>query len=900
MRSSHPAGSSRGRSADHAINFNPMKTSIFHNVIHFFSPAAPLSLKTPSDHRGIARQKKQNMIVTSWKSLAVLLLALGNAGTAATETPGWDIYVSPEGNDRADGTESAPLRTLAAARDKAREIVAPYHAAKTAYDRIVNECFEERSVIGARRMKAWELIDHAKTAAEKKRGQELLDRVNADDKAARAKAQQARKAIDTAKDGKLGTVRINILPGRYKLQETLVLGRQDSGDEGLNIVYQGVDPSNPPVICADTPITGWQPAGDVPHMADSAKGKLWVADLPANLDRIHSLHDGDRLLTESRISFDTDSAIAGSDGGFFRYDLVDKFFYPEGMMRDFENLSDIELAIYPRQRWMHAIMQFESVDTEQRLARTARKLGCGLTRCPGRENASTLLNTIDFLDEPGEWCVNTQTRKIYYWPEGGKPGDAINAPALSELIRVEGDLDFAGPVDAPVTNIHFKNLVLTKADRQVISKDDGLAHSEWAIYDKDNGALRFRGAAYCTVDNLTISNTAGNGIRMDLHAQYITVANSRIFNIGNSAVVILGYGPGRKDVNGFNRVVNCEIHDVGQIHRLGHAVLMCQTHDSIVSNCRIYNTPMNGVSMVGMRYWMSPDHGRNPEYLPVRWQDLPEGARKRVMELNEPLDALGQAAWAGFQPEKFHAEDRRRYESQTGWYDYEDYVHTRNNRVEFCDIYNTSFDLGDSNAIYIHTSNEGNSACHNHVHDLKNSDSGAAMRTDNVQREAEFSHNIIQNIGAHGAFSLSYNTIVRNNYVIDTGRGIYVHQGPWPNTSLIERNICYFSPRDQEASHRVRNLAVHLAKNNEAWKLRALRTDWNLFYSTNYSEEDVAGFGRAEGTIMGPHSRYADPQFEDLKSFKLKSTSPAFALGIEQLDVSRMGLLPEPYKIAYR
>jgi len=47
-------------------------------------------------------------------------------------------------------------------------------------------------------------------------------------------------------------------------------------------------------------------------------------------------------------------------------------------------------------------------------------------------------NVIDYLDEPGEWCVNTLEGKIYYWPEGGMPSEDIVAPQLMEYIRVGG------------------------------------------------------------------------------------------------------------------------------------------------------------------------------------------------------------------------------------------------------------------------------------------------------------------------------------------------------------------------------------------------------------------------------------------------------------------------------
>ena len=51
-------------------------------------------------------------------------------------------------------------------------------------------------------------------------------------------------------------------------------------------------------------------------------------------------------------------------------------------------------------------------------------------------------NVIDHLDTPGQWVLNTQERKIYYWPEEGEPSDNIIAPKLKEYFRIEGNIDY--------------------------------------------------------------------------------------------------------------------------------------------------------------------------------------------------------------------------------------------------------------------------------------------------------------------------------------------------------------------------------------------------------------------------------------------------------------------------
>ncbi len=56
-------------------------------------------------------------------------------------------------------------------------------------------------------------------------------------------------------------------------------------------------------------------------------------------------------------------------------------------------------------------------------------------------------NILESLDEPGEWVSSAVERKISFWPRGEGPGDGIVAPALSELVRVEGKIDYDEPGD---------------------------------------------------------------------------------------------------------------------------------------------------------------------------------------------------------------------------------------------------------------------------------------------------------------------------------------------------------------------------------------------------------------------------------------------------------------------
>jgi hypothetical protein len=49
-------------------------------------------------------------------------------------------------------------------------------------------------------------------------------------------------------------------------------------------------------------------------------------------------------------------------------------------------------------------------------------------------------NLLEELDQPGEWCLDSERGVIYFWPPDGslKPNDEVVIPALFSLVDIEG------------------------------------------------------------------------------------------------------------------------------------------------------------------------------------------------------------------------------------------------------------------------------------------------------------------------------------------------------------------------------------------------------------------------------------------------------------------------------
>ena len=113
-----------------------------------------------------------------------------------------------------------------------------------------------------------------------------------------------------------------------------------------------------------------------------------------------------------------------------------KLEFEGGVLKNWENLEDIEVGFAPVP-WTMNLLQLESVDEEKGIAWTVLEANAP----PAAKKSHTkpwVENVIDHLDTAGHWVVNTQERKIYYWPAQGAPSENLVIPALKEYFKVEG------------------------------------------------------------------------------------------------------------------------------------------------------------------------------------------------------------------------------------------------------------------------------------------------------------------------------------------------------------------------------------------------------------------------------------------------------------------------------
>ncbi len=669
-----------------------------------------------------------------------------------------------------------------------------------------------------------------------------------------ATIERARDAVREAKrKSPAKNYQVVLRGGTYRLSKTVVFSREDSAAAGRTITYSAF-PGEAPVFTSGMPVTGWK-----------KEDRWWVADLAPGISPFLTLYDAKGRLDRAKSARFTPTKDYRAVPDMDKYTLP----FPAGALKNWPNLKDVEVVIRPNYGWVLNILPLESVDEKAGVARTAIpasyhmvKVRWGL-RDVNTKGTAWVENTLEGLDAPGEWVIDSALRKLYLIPREGRP-QGIEAPRLTELFRVEGDIDYDGPVDRPVTGLVFRGLAFTGADRFRWEKNrNGLTlQHDWEMFDRPTAMFRLRGTERVAIEQCRFYASGGGAIRVDLHGQQNRISDNVIEHIGGAGVVLAGYGPGLKDVNKSNEVLRNHIHHVGEILWHSPAVFAWQSGGNRIANNLLHDTNYTALLVSGRIFWSND--GRGDGWKTIRWNEI---ASTGIKEL---LPAVARPSWKQREP----------------------FLHGRKNIVERNEIHDVMQKLWDGDAIYVSGTGGGNVVRENFIHDCMSENMCEAIRCDDDQNETLIERNIILRTGGMGTgIAIKGVNDVLNNFIIDAvstflPRGIISLEGVPVEGSKIQRNIVSLSKT---------GINPFYAKNVIAPpdpKIGDTRTDFNLYWNSADGKWADAHLSKARAEGVEKNSLTGDPMFVDPQKgdCRFRPGSPAAKLGIQPVDLRRVGL----------
>lgn len=687
---------------------------------------------------------------------------------------------------------------------------------------------------------------------------------------------RARDAVRALKQGRGNKdILVLIRGGVYRLEETVVFSIEDSAPAGGKITYAAYG-NETPIFTSAVPIVGWRkPEHPSPLLPEIARDRVWTADVPPRLSNVLTLYEGNnRLYRASSKSFAPARFVAATTP-------PNEIGFPAGSMRNWPDLKNGELRVIPSCDYEMCLLPLAEVDEKAGLAKTTAPASRTMGRVKFMDETAWVENILEVLDQPGEWVFSAADRKLYLWPTREEPSETINAPMLTELIRVEGRIDLDGPADEPVTGLVFQGLSFTRGERRPWNgATKGELQHKWEHFDVPTALMRLRGARGCTVLACRFVDTSGTGLRLDLTCLDNRVIDNEVAHTGGVGILLAGYGSGTKDVNKRNEVSNNWVHHIGEIYWASPAIMVWQSGDNGVTHNLIHNTPYSGITVSGRTGWSSETD-----------------ATFRAKEVELPAyDALPSASSGS---SSVHRE---------WWEAREKYMHGRKNFVAWNEIRDVMERMGDGNGIYISGTGKENNIYQNYIHHLDGDGVASGIRCDNDQYETTIDGNVLYKIrSAQTGISTTETNHIVNNIIVDLIPSrrpitkpnivhgyISIPNSTWPiEGARIKHNIIWSPRADYWPIVEHRSLATGAGD-----RLKDTYTDYNLYYCPADPKWGQRHIDEQRRYGVELHSLSADPMFVDVEhgDLRLRPDSPARALGFQAWDISTAGLLSgHPY-----
>jgi hypothetical protein len=617
--------------------------------------------------------------------------------------------------------------------------------------------------------------------------------------------------------------------GRYPFDRGVVVRACEFSKGGNRIVFSAY-PGEKPVFSGAVELTKWTLLqGTLPALPDAAKGKIWVADLPdtgqEGIARFLCDQSGplQNSISKGLLTAEDASLTSFNDYNSDKCAPEERssFVFPDSSLKQWSNLKDIEVAVIPYRSWVYEIMPLKSIDTANHIAHTefpAMHKICKMWHYSkfGEPNL-WVLNAVDYLDEPGEWAIDSSARKIYYWPEKGRPA-TVYYPVVKELICVEGDEN----KKERAKNITFKGITFAHGDRFTRKQ----ASSGKYNTRKPDALLRFIDSEGCTVDQCVFTNSGGGGVRFDSYGKGNRVANCEFSRLGGTGVLIAGTKSNLDKYEGNNEIVNNEICDIGRIYKTSAGVAIEASNGNRVANNLIYNTPYNAIYASG-----------------------------------GPI---------------------------------------KNNVIEWNEVHHSCLDIHDGNAIYMN--GLYSLIRRNYLHDNLSTKLHGVIRSDDWGKDMVITENIIYRFADCG-IKFKQPTTVTNNFIIDWVPTEWVNGDKYPMAQFLQiapsqpikgsviRNNIYYQSAGATQPFFALVFNRRYPELKEVNKVCDIDMDGNLYYAAGVYHDSVKQLAIYRKGGVDKNSMVADPLFEGLdgKGFRLNEKSPAFRLGIQQIDFEKIG-----------
>ncbi|TJZ99404.1 hypothetical protein FCI23_45960 [Actinacidiphila oryziradicis] len=409
---------------------------------------------------------------------------------------------------------------------------------------------------------------------------------------------------------------VQLAGGTYSMSKPLTFTAADSGNNGHQVRWQAA-PGAHPVLSGGRNVSGWS-------LSDSAHN-IWSASVPADLNTRQLYVNGVRAdLSQSASGLPAGSTVTATG-----------YTVPGNSLQSVRNPADLEFVYRPLD-WVQESCNAASITGTSAQTTITMKQPCWDTVQSfygGTERADLpkyLANDYSFLNQPGQWYLDTAAHRVYYIPRSGQNMSTANvvAPVLQNLVTG------AGTATAPVHDMTFQGLTFAYATWMQPSEDLGFAEvqANLMLTSKDASynwspssfvtptsgktwnntpygsqavlmpdAVEFHAARNISFVRNTFVHLGAAGLGLDQGSQHNKVVGNVMTDIsGNGLQVGSGADPNQKDPNlidAYNTVTDNYVHAVNAEFLGGVGMFFGYVRDTLISHNEIADLPYTGMSI---------------------------------------------------------------------------------------------------------------------------------------------------------------------------------------------------------------------------------------------------------------------------------------------------------------
>jgi parallel beta-helix repeat protein len=648
-----------------------------------------------------------------------------------------------------------------------------------------------------------------------------------------SRARDAIRELKSRSGGKVPfPIQVLLRGGKYFLDEPLVLGAEDGGGQDFPIVYAAY-PGEKPIVSGGMRVVGWEPY----------KGKVLRCSVEGSEGRPlkfrQLFYNGKNQIRARTPNFDPQKPLKGGWAtmeGPAEPGSQTAFIYKPGTFpRRWAKPSEAEVNVFMGYGWANNIIPVKSIDEATRvvtLEHSTKRFMKPLIDydfpSPFNPNQRYRVeNVLEELDQPGEWCWDSGDRTLYFWPpDGAMEGAEVTIPVLKGLVVLR-----------QASHIRISGLTFTETG----SGDNFHYHGmegvgamfpmpEWEYCGE---ALLLDGTEQCRVEGNRFLNIGGNAVYVKGASARNIIRRNNISQVGSCGVCLVGVAEGDQ-YPVFNEVVNNRIDHIGVLDMYSAGVFLGLSEGNVIGHNSIQHVPHHAIN-------------------------------------------LGASGWS-------------------------------RNLVEYNDIRDTCLETKDAGAINCwmeakskNLPRQGHIIRYNRIIDSRE----RGIYLDNYAANCSVYGNIIVRSGFWGIMvNTGKNNLIENNIFVGTKYAFGV--GNWMDGLIPEMNgftsgnrFCrniIVGARDgvvvgefhgEAANVTVNGSSVHTR--GEAKAPRALaQSDYNLIFNTPGAQaylDDRRRVGAEMSSVIAD-PLLVDPENDD---FRLQPESPAFRLGFQAIDFSRIG-----------